>query len=68
MIRDAFSDDHAGDPIFISQNMISKRTGTFLDDLTVQDLETGLGRPVIAADYLSQVLHHLGKLASPVGA
>ncbi len=68
LIQDAFSDERSGDPIFISQNMISKRTGTFLDDLTVKELEAGLGRSVIAADYLSQVLHHLSKLANPVGA
>jgi NifB/MoaA-like Fe-S oxidoreductase len=68
LIRDAFSEEQAGDPIFISQTMISKRTGTFLDDLTVRNLEAELGRRVIAADYLSQVLHHLATLATPVGA
>jgi hypothetical protein len=48
--------------------MISKRTGTFLDDLTVRDLEAEFGRRVIAADYLTQVLHHLATLVTPVGA
>ncbi len=46
-------------PLYISDRMISQRTGTLLDDTTLEDLETALGRPVIPAADLSEVARDL---------
>ncbi len=59
LVRDAFVDDGRRDPVFVSEHMLSKRTQTFLDDMHIEDLQAELGRPVVAAGYLSQVLQHL---------
>lgn len=59
LVRDAFAEAPEDDPVFISHNMISKRTGTFLDDLHIDDLRRDLSRPVLAAEYLSQLVSQL---------
>jgi NifB/MoaA-like Fe-S oxidoreductase len=64
LIRDTFATESANDPVFISETMVSKRTQTFLDDLSIEDLTSALGRPVVAADYLSQVLQYLVRTPS----
>ena len=56
LVRDALADEEHRDPVFVSQNMLSKRTQTFLDDMHIEELQAALGRPVLAADYLSQTL------------
>ena len=42
-------------PLYISDRMISQRTGTLLDDLTIAELERELGRPVVPAADLPAV-------------
>ena len=59
MVADAFREDPESDPVFVSHHMLSKRTQTFLDDLHIEDLQAQLARPVIAAEYLSQVVKQL---------
>lgn len=59
LVRDALGEDERLGPVFVSEHMLSKRTQTFLDDMHIEDLQNDLGRPVVAAGYLSQVLHHL---------
>ncbi|HET7034196.1 MAG TPA: DUF512 domain-containing protein [Thermomicrobiaceae bacterium] len=66
LVRDALAADLDSSPVFISENMISKRTRTFLDDMDVDELSAALGRPVIAAGYLSEVLGHLARLQQPI--
>ena len=56
LILDALVDDERSDMVFVSEHMISKRTQTFLDDMHVEELQVALGRPVVAAGYLSEVL------------
>jgi NifB/MoaA-like Fe-S oxidoreductase len=46
-------------PLYISDRMISQRTGTLLDDTTLEDLEIALGRPVVPAADLSEVARDL---------
>ncbi|HUY99324.1 MAG TPA: DUF512 domain-containing protein [Thermomicrobiaceae bacterium] len=59
LVADALREDPDSDPVFVSHHMLSKRTQTFLDDLHLDDLRTQLDRPVVAAEYLSQVIKHL---------
>lgn len=59
LVRDALAGETATDPVFVSHHMLSKRTKTFLDDLHLEDLEGALGRPVFAAEYLTDVVQHL---------
>ncbi|HLI50973.1 MAG TPA: DUF512 domain-containing protein, partial [Thermomicrobiaceae bacterium] len=69
LVRDAFADRDERDPVFISKHMISKRTLTFLDDVHIDELSADLERPVIPAEYLTQVVRQLGstrpKIAVP---
>ena len=46
-------------PLFISSRMISDRTGTLLDDLTLDDVSGRLGRPVIPAGTMGEVARAL---------
>ncbi|MGH2617150.1 MAG: DUF512 domain-containing protein [Thermomicrobiales bacterium] len=55
----AFDRHSANVPLYISDRMVSQRTGTLLDDLTVQEVEAALGRPVIPAADLSDVARDL---------
>jgi putative radical SAM enzyme (TIGR03279 family) len=49
--------ERAGDePLFISTTMISRRTRTLLDDITLDELKTTLRREVTAAEHLSDVI------------
>lgn len=66
LVRDALRGEREDDPVFISENMISKRTQTFLDDMSVEDLRAALGRPVIGAGYLSEVARELVRCAQPL--
>lgn len=57
--------DRPGDsPVYISTTMISRRTGTLLDDMTIEDLQTALGRRVVPAEHLSDVVADLRTSAS----
>ncbi|MGI8642649.1 MAG: DUF512 domain-containing protein, partial [Thermomicrobiales bacterium] len=42
-------------PLFISSRMVSDRTGTLLDDRTVDDVSRELGCPVVPADTTSDI-------------
>ncbi|MBA2276835.1 MAG: DUF512 domain-containing protein [Chloroflexia bacterium] len=42
-------------PVFVSRRMISDRTGTLLDDMALSDVAATLGRPLHAADTMSEV-------------
>jgi len=47
------------EPLYISDRMVSQRTGTLLDDMTVEEVERALGRPVVPAADLSDVARDL---------
>lgn len=52
--------DQPGDaPVYISSTMISRRTGTLLDDMTLEDVQAALGRRVVPVEHLSNVLRDL---------
>jgi putative radical SAM enzyme (TIGR03279 family) len=56
-------------PLYISSRMISDRTGTLLDDLTLDAVTTALKRPVVSCLTLADVARDLRhRLASPVAA
>jgi putative radical SAM enzyme (TIGR03279 family) len=59
LVRDALINDDRRDPVFVSEHMLSKRTQTFLDDMHIEELQESLGRQVVSAGYLSEVLRHL---------
>jgi NifB/MoaA-like Fe-S oxidoreductase len=46
-------------PLYISDRMVSQRTGTLLDDRTVECIALALGRPVVPAADLSDVARDL---------
>ncbi len=46
-------------PLYISDRMVSQRTGTLLDDMTIEEVETALNRPVVPAAGLSDVARDL---------
>ncbi|MBA2595026.1 MAG: DUF512 domain-containing protein [Chloroflexia bacterium] len=55
----AFGGRHDARPLYISDRMVSQRTGTLLDDMTIEKVETVLGRPVVPAADLSDVARDL---------
>jgi putative radical SAM enzyme (TIGR03279 family) len=59
IVRDALQGESSSEPVFISETMVSRRTHNFLDDMSVEDLEAALGRPVIPAENMSQVIEAL---------
>jgi putative radical SAM enzyme (TIGR03279 family) len=59
IVRDAVIAEQSSDPVFISDTMVSRRTHTFLDDMSVDQLADSLGRSVIPAENLSGVLSAL---------
>ena len=66
IVRDAVSDEDSSEPVFISDTMVSRRTNTFLDDMSVTDLADSLGREVIPAENISDVLDALVRPAASV--
>lgn len=55
----ALEDRPGSDPVCISSTMVSRRTDTLLDDMRLDELKTALGRDVIVAEHLSEVLDQL---------
>jgi putative radical SAM enzyme (TIGR03279 family) len=55
----ALADRPGSQPVCISSTMVSRRTNTLLDDMQLDDLKTALGRDVIVAEHLSEVLDAL---------
>ncbi len=51
-----FGDRPGDEPVFISTTMISRRTETLLDDMTLDELKTAIRRDVIVAEHLSEVV------------
>jgi putative radical SAM enzyme (TIGR03279 family) len=49
----------ADGPVYISNRMISDRTGTLLDDMTIEQLSEAVQRPVVAAPDLAAVAKDL---------
>jgi putative radical SAM enzyme (TIGR03279 family) len=64
-LRRVFEDRPGAEPLFISTTMISRRTDTLLDDLTLAELKTALRRDVLVAENLSGVI---GALAAAPAA
>lgn len=54
-----FGDRPGGEPVFISTTMISRRTDTLLDDMTLDELRSALRRDVVVAEHLSDVVKSL---------
>ncbi|CAN5823037.1 DUF512 domain-containing protein [soil metagenome] len=52
---DALQHGRASSPLYISDRMVSDRTHTLLDDLSVADVSKALGRPVVPCGVLSDV-------------
>jgi putative radical SAM enzyme (TIGR03279 family) len=55
----AFARRPVTEPLYISDRMISQRTGTLLDDTTIEEVARALGRPVVPAADLSDVAREL---------
>ena len=55
----AFARVEDGSPLYISDRMISQRTGTMLDDMTISKVGRTLGRPVVPAADLADVARDL---------
>jgi putative radical SAM enzyme (TIGR03279 family) len=51
----ALGERPGSEPVFISTTMISRRTNTMLDDMTLDDLKSRIRRDVIVAEHLSTV-------------
>jgi putative radical SAM enzyme (TIGR03279 family) len=66
IVRDAVSDESSVEPIFISEAMVSRRTHTFLDDWSIEDLADATGREIIPAENMSQVLAALSRRPASV--
>jgi putative radical SAM enzyme (TIGR03279 family) len=60
----AFAGRPESTPLYISDRMLSQRTGTRLDDLTIDEVETALGRPVVPAAQLADVARDLRQRAN----
>ena len=54
-----FARHPAPGPLYVSDRMVSQRTGTLLDDQTLEDVAMALGRPVVPAADLSDVARDL---------
>lgn len=59
IVLDAVKNEESTDPVFISDTMVSRRTHTFLDDMSVDELSVSLGRSVIPAENMSVVIQAL---------
>jgi len=55
----AFSRCQDKAPLYVSDRMVSQRTGTLLDDLTIAEVATELNRPVVPAADLAGVARDL---------
>ena len=52
--------NHPGEgPIFVTRKMISDRTGTLLDDQSIDDVSRQLGRRLVSCDTMSDVARYL---------
>lgn len=67
-IIDALRQDPTDGPVLLPRVMFSRLHGLTLDDMSVEDLEAALGRPMLAAHTLSQLADQLQVLESSVAA
>ena len=58
-LRAEFANRPPDGPLYVSDRMLSRRTGTLLDDSTLDDLAVDLGRPVVAAETMAEVARDL---------
>jgi hypothetical protein len=56
---DGLRDSGDENPIFVTRKMISDRTGTLLDDQSIEDISAQLGRSIIPCDTMSDVARYL---------
>jgi putative radical SAM enzyme (TIGR03279 family) len=63
-VVNALSGRPGSEPLCISSTMVSRRTDTLLDDMRVDELQTEIGREVIVAEHLSDVLEALAGRSS----
>jgi len=56
---DGLRDSGDENPIFVTRKMISDRTGTLLDDQSIEDVSAQLGRSIIPCDTASDVARNL---------
>jgi putative radical SAM enzyme (TIGR03279 family) len=59
----AFAQGESESPLYISDRMVSQRTGTLLDDMTIAELAAALHRPVVPAADLTVVARDLRQRA-----
>ncbi|MGN6812392.1 MAG: DUF512 domain-containing protein [Thermomicrobiales bacterium] len=64
----AFAGDPGDDPILLPRVMFSRLNGLTLDDMSIEQLEAALGRPLLAAHKLSEVADQLAAHAARVAA
>jgi putative radical SAM enzyme (TIGR03279 family) len=55
----AFARRPARGPLYVSDRMVSQRTGTLLDDARLEDVAAALGRPLVPAALLGDVARDL---------
>ena len=58
-LRAEFANRQSSGPLYVSDRMLSQRTGTLLDDSTLDGLACDLGRPVVAAGTMAEVARDL---------
>ncbi|HET8522775.1 MAG TPA: DUF512 domain-containing protein, partial [Thermomicrobiales bacterium] len=51
----ALRDDDTGGPVYVSDRMISDRTHTMMDDMSVDQVSAALSRPLVPCSVLSEV-------------
>ncbi|MBA3416507.1 MAG: DUF512 domain-containing protein [Chloroflexia bacterium] len=55
----AFAGQPGSTPLYVSDRMISQRTGTLLDDMRLAEVAEALGRPIVPAADLAEVARDL---------
>ncbi len=65
---DGLLEQEGDGPIFVTRKMISDRTGTLLDDQSIDEVADQLGRPVVPCDTMSDVARYLRAHRQPVAA
>jgi NifB/MoaA-like Fe-S oxidoreductase len=67
-ILTALRDDAGEGPILLPRVMFSRLNGLTLDDMSIEQLEAELGRPMLAAHNLSEVARQLAALGASAAA
>jgi len=64
----ALRDDDSAGPLLLPRVMFSRLNGLTLDDMSIEQLETELGRPMLAAHTLSEVARQLATSGTSAAA